>query len=416
MKTNYFITIRTSILNAFILLSIMINPSIAQEKIEGLFYLDGQPVSIIIKDGRISEIHRIDKLTVGNEKIYIAPGLIDNQVNGFNGVSFAFGEGELSEEGVIKATRALWERGVTTYLPTLTTNSHQLLLKNFTILGKALSNQSLLGSIPGFHLEGPYISPIDGFRGAHSANYIRKPDWNEFIEYYNASGNKILTITVAPEIEGAIEFIKRCSELGIVVALGHHNGSTEIINRAVEAGARISTHLGNAMSNTINRHVNPLWPQLSNDNLMISIICDGFHLLPEQIRTFYKVKGPEKTIITSDVTMYANLKPGIYKNIDGEDIELTPDGRIQYLAQQNLAGSASTLDKGVGHIMKVTGCTLADAIRMASTNPARLYNLIDRGVIEVGKRADLILFTIENFRIKILKTIVNGQVVYQSPE
>ncbi len=416
MKTNYFITIRTSILNAFILLSIMTNSSIAQENIEGLFYLDEKPVSIIIKDGRISELNRIDKLTVGNEKIYIAPGLIDNQVNGFNGVSFAFGEGELSEEGVIKATRALWERGVTTYLPTLTTNSHQLLLKNFTILGKSSNNESLLGSIPGFHLEGPYISPIDGFRGAHSTNFIHKPDWNELMEFYKASGNKILTITVAPEIEGAIEFIKRCSELGIVVALGHHNGSTEIINRAVEAGAKISTHLGNAMSNTINRHVNPLWPQLSNDNLMISIICDGFHLLPEQIRTFYKVKGPEKTIITSDVTMYANLKPGIYKNIDGEEIELTHEGKIQYPAQKVLAGSASTLDKGVGHIMKVTGCTLADAIRMASTNPARLYNLNDRGVIEVGKRADLILFTIENFQIKILKTIVNGQVVYQSPE
>ncbi|NMB83439.1 MAG: N-acetylglucosamine-6-phosphate deacetylase [Ignavibacteria bacterium] len=392
------------------------NLNFAQNKVEGLFYLDGKPVSIVIRDGKISEINRIDNLPASQETIYIAPGLIDNQVNGYNGVSFSFGEGELNEEALIKATRALWEMGVTTYLPTLTTNSHQLLLRNFTILGKASGNVSLLGSVPGFHLEGPYISSIDGFRGAHSANYIRKPDWNEFLEYYKASGEKILTITVAPEIEGAIEFIKRCSALGIVVALGHHNGSTEDINKAVEAGARISTHLGNAMSNMINRHVNPLWPQLSNDDLMISIICDGFHLLPEQIRTFYKVKGPEKTIITSDVTMYANLKPGIYKNIDGEDLELTPEGRIQYLAQQNLAGSASTLNKGIGHIMKVTGCSLADAIRMGSTNPAQLYNLNDRGVIEVGKRADLILFTIENFTMKIKETIVNGNVVYRSSE
>lgn len=392
------------------------NLNFAQNKVEGLFYLDGKPVSIVIRDGKISEINRIDNLPASQETIYIAPGLIDNQVNGYNGVSFSFGEGELNEEALIKATRALWEMGVTTYLPTLTTNSHQLLLRNFTILGKASGNVSLLGSVPGFHLEGPYISSIDGFRGAHSANYIRKPDWNEFLEYYKASGEKILTITVAPEIEGAIEFIKRCSALGIVVALGHHNGSTEDINKAVEAGARISTHLGNAMSNMINRHINPLWPQLSNDDLMISIICDGFHLLPEQIRTFYKVKGPEKTIITSDVTMYANLKPGIYKNIDGEDLELTPEGRIQYLAQQNLAGSASTLNKGIGHIMKVTGCSLADAIRMGSTNPAKLYNLNDRGVIEVGKRADLILFTIENFTMKIKETIVNGNVVYRSSE
>lgn len=392
------------------------NLNFAQNKVEGLFYLDGKPVSIVIRDGKISEINRIDNLPASQETIYIAPGLIDNQVNGYNGVSFSFGEGELNEEALIKATRALWEMGVTTYLPTLTTNSHQLLLRNFTILGKASGNVSLLGSVPGFHLEGPYISSIDGFRGAHSANYIRKPDWNEFLEYYKASGEKILTITVAPEIEGAIEFIKRCSALGIVVALGHHNGSTEDINKAVEAGARISTHLGNAMSNMINRHINPLWPQLSNDDLMISIICDGFHLLPEQIRTFYKVKGPEKTIITSDVTMYANLKPGIYKNIDGEDLELTPEGRIQYLAQQNLAGSASTLNKGIGQIMKVTGCSLADAIRMGSTNPAKLYNLNDRGVIEVGKRADLILFTIENFTMKIKETIVNGNVVYRSSE
>lgn len=404
--------INLTLLNLFLLSNI----NFAQEKIEGLFYLDEKPISIEIKDGKISKINRIGKLTVGNEKVFIAPGLIDNQVNGYNGVSFSFGEGELSEEALIEATRALWEKGVTTFLPTLTTNSHQLLLKNFTILGKAINNKLLLGSIPGFHMEGPYISPVDGFRGAHSANYIRKPDWNEFMEYYKASGNKILTVTVAPEIEGAMDFIKRCSELGIVVALGHHNGSTELINRAVESGAKISTHLGNAMSNMINRHVNPLWPQLANDGLIISIICDGFHLLPEQIRTFYKVKGPEKTIITSDVTMYANLKPGIYKNIDGEDLELTPEGRIQYLAQQNLAGSASTMDKGVGHIMKVTGCTLADAIRMASTNPARLYNLNDRGIIEEGKRADLILLTIENYQIKILKTIVNGQVVYQSSD
>jgi N-acetylglucosamine-6-phosphate deacetylase len=416
MKTTHFLLIRKCILAAFMALSVMYNLSFAQEKIVGLFYLDEKPVSIVIKDGKIAEVNKIAQLPASGRNIYIAPGLIDNQVNGFNGVSFAFGEGELSEEALIKATRALWERGVTTYLPTLTSNSHQLLLRNFTILGEASKNESLLGSVPGFHLEGPYISPVDGFRGAHSANYIRKPDWNEFMEYYIASGEKILTVTVAPEIEGAMEFIKRCNELGIVVALGHHNGSTEVINRAVVAGARISTHLGNAMSNTINRHVNPLWPQLSNDELMISIICDGFHLLPEQIRTFYKVKGPGKTIITSDVTMYANLTPGIYKNIDGEDIELTTDGKIQYPAQKVLAGSASTLDKGIGHIMKVTGCSLADAIRMASTNPARLYNLDDRGIVEVGKRADLILFTVENFRIKILKTIVNGQVVYQLSE
>lgn len=390
--------------------------SYAQQKIEGIFYLDEKPVSITIKDGKIDRIDRNVELKGDSRKIFIAPGLIDNQVNGINGVSFSFGQSELNVKGVLEATKVLWQRGVTTYLPTLTTNSHELFLKNLSILEIARKDELSLGSIAGYHLEGPYISPADGFRGAHSINFVRKPDWNEFVEYYEASGKKILTVTVAPEVEGALEFIKRCSELGIVVALGHHNAATEIVNRAVEYGAKISTHLGNAMSNTINRHVNPLWPQLSNDGLMISIICDGFHLLPEQIRVFYKVKGAEKTIITSDVTMYANLTPGVYKNIDGEDIELSNDGRIFYPAQNNLAGSASTIDKGVGHIMKVTGCSLSDAIRMASTNPAQLYGLNDRGKIETGKRADIILFTIEDYRMKILKTIVNGKVVYEASE
>jgi N-acetylglucosamine-6-phosphate deacetylase len=163
----------------------------------------------------------------------------------------------------------------------------------------------------------------------------------------------------------------------------------------------------------INRHNNPLWPQLANDNLMISIICDGFHLLPEEIKTFYAVKGPEKTIITSDVTSYAALDPGIYKTDTGETIELTKDGMLRYPAQNVLYGSASPITKGVGHIIEVTGCSLADAIQMASTNPARLYGLNDRGLLEPGKRADLILFTLDDFKVNIQKTYVLGELVYQ---
>jgi len=398
----------------FLIFPFILNSSCAQDKIEGLFYLDEKPVSIVIRNGKISEINRISELPEEAKNVYIAPGLIDNQVNGFDGVSFAFGGGELTEEGILKATKALWGRGVTTYLPTLTTDKTELLLKNFSILAKVKNNKNLLGSIPGFHLEGPYISPVDGYRGAHSLNYVRKPDWKQFMEFYKASGNNILTITVAPELEGAQDLIKKCIEKGIVVALGHHNGTIEDINLAVENGARISTHLGNGCANLINRHNNPLWPQLANDKLSISIICDGFHLLPEEIRVFYKVKGPEKTIITSDVTKYANMEPGIYKNIDGDDIELTVDGKIQYPAQKVLAGSASSLDKGVGHIMKVTGCSLAEAIRMASTNAAKLYNLNDRGSIEVGKRADLILFTMDDSKMNIKKTMVAGKMVYDS--
>lgn len=386
----------------------------AQQQIEGISYLDGKPISVTVQNGVITDILPLDKLTDGSKKFYIAPGLIDNQVNGYKGVTFGFGGGELKLEGVTVATKALWERGVTTYFPTLVTNDHQKLLKNFALLAKAKEDKELLGSIPGFHLEGPYISPYDGFRGAHSLKFVKTPDWEEFMELYKASKENILTVTVAPELEGAMEFIKKCTAEGIVVSLGHHNGNAEQINRAAKNGAKTCTHLGNGCANMINRHDNPLWPQLANDDLMISIICDGFHLRPEEIRVFTKAKGYDKTIITSDVTKFAGLKPGIYKNIIGDDLELTSDGKVQYPAQKVLAGSASAIDKGVGHVMKVTGCSLADAIKMASTNSAILYGLDDRGLLEKGKRADLVLFTMEDSVMKVKKTYVKGKLVYEA--
>jgi N-acetylglucosamine-6-phosphate deacetylase len=266
----------------------------------------------------------------------------------------------------------------------------------------------------GYHLEGPYISPIDGYRGAHPLKFVRKPDWNEFMELYEASGRNILQVTLAPEIEDGMDFISKCREKNIVVALGHHNASSVQLTESVDRGAQISTHFGNGCANSINRHVNPLWPQLADDRLMISIICDGFHLLPEEIRVFYKVKGPEKTIITSDVTGYGGLAPGKYKTADGETIELAQDGALTYPAQKVLYGSASPLTKGVSNVLKFTGCNLGEAIQMASTNPAKLYGLTDRGEIKPGMRADLILFTLDNFNINIKKTIVAGEIMYES--
>lgn len=398
-----------------LLLLSMLNISYAQQQIEGLLYSDAKPVSIKIKDGVITEIKRISKLSDENKSVYIAPGLIDNQVNGFTGISFSGeeGEAELNEEGILKATKALWQKGVTTYFPTLTTSSQSSLLRNFSCLARVKNNESLMGSIAGFHLEGPYISPVAGYRGAHPEKYIRIPVWTGFQELYRASGNNILTITVAPEVEGGLEFISKCTDLGIIVALGHHNASASMVEKAVENGARICTHMGNGMANTINRHINPLWPQLSNDKLMISIICDGFHLNPEEIRVFYKVKGPDKIILTSDVTQYAGMTPGIYKNEMGEDIELTSEGELKYPAQNVLYGSASSLDVGIGHVMQVTSCSLADAIQMASINPARLYGLNDRGALEPGKRADLIVFTMDNFKMRIIRTFVRGKLVFE---
>ncbi len=328
------------------------------EIIKGLHVLDRQPVAVEVEDGRIVSVRRIET----SERLpWIAPGLIDNQVNGFAGVSFGFGGSRLDRSGVLKATQALWAKGITTFLPTLTTAGRQSLLENLAILADCKDDPALRGSIAGFHLEGPYISPEDGYRGAHPRAHVRPPDWDEFLELYETSRRSILTVTLAPEQPGAQEMIRKLTALGIVVALGHHNASKAEIDQAVLNGAKIATHLGNGCANTINRHLNPLWPQLANDGLMISLICDGFHLREEQIRVFYKVKGTERTILTSDVTHFAALPPGEYRTPEGDVIELTEEGMLRYPAQNVLYGSASPLSVGVVHIMRVTGCTLGEA-------------------------------------------------------
>jgi N-acetylglucosamine-6-phosphate deacetylase len=412
MQKNIFFRVKKITLLTSLLL-MLVNYISAQQVISGIHYYTGKPVEVTIDNGIITDIQETDQVTTGG-LVYISPGLFDHQVNGFAGISFAFGKSDLDIKGIEKATSELWKVGVTTYLPTLTTNTLDILVKNFSILAKAIDDEELLGSIPGFHLEGPYINPEDGYRGAHPKRYVRLPDWDEFMKMYEAAEGNILQVTVAPEMEGGLDFVTKCSRKGIVVALGHHNAPAEIVEAAINRGAKVATHLGNGAGNMVNRHRNPFWSQLADDRYMISMICDGFHLLPEEIRTFYKVKGVSNTIITSDVTSYAALEPGEYTTETGETIELTEEGKLHYPAQNVLYGSASPITKGVGHIIKVTGCTLAEAVRMASTNPAKLYGLSDRGELVPGKRADIILFTLDDYKINIQKTFVKGKLVYQS--
>jgi N-acetylglucosamine-6-phosphate deacetylase len=185
----------------------MIKEKKTQYTVDGIHYATGTPVSIEIIDGLIGNITETGGLEKDSMNLYIAPGLIDNQINGYANVDFS--GSHLSVGSVIDAARAIWSDGVTSFLPTLITNSHENLIKNFRILDEAVSNDELLSkSIAGFHLEGPYLSPEDGYRGCHPVQYIRKPSWDEFRIYQKAAGGRIIQITIAPEIEGAIDFIR----------------------------------------------------------------------------------------------------------------------------------------------------------------------------------------------------------------
>ncbi len=378
-----------------------------KQRIEGYLFSDKSKVAIEFENGVIQKIEKISSFENG-EGSFIAPALFDNQINGYIGIEFS--KPDLSTNDMLSVVHGLQKKGVATFLPTVITASRQSLVKSFTNLAKARLNPEVAVSVPGFHLEGPYISPEAGYRGAHSLKDIRLPDWDEFQKLNEIADGKIMQITLAPEVDGAIEFIKNCVKNGVVVSLGHHNANAEQIQRATDAGAKTVTHLGNGCANTINRFNNPLWMQLAEDRLMSSFIVDGFHLLPELVKVFYKAKGCERIILTSDMTMLAGMPPGNYV-WDGKEVVLTPEGIIRLPKENVFAGASLPLVVGVGNMMQFSGCGLKEAINMATKNPAVLYNFADRGVLEAGKRADIILFDLEDSKLNIVKTIVSGKEV-----
>jgi len=376
-------------------------------EIKAIHYETGKPVSVEIRNGIVSSISEIGE-SEQIQNLFIAPGLIDNQINGYKGVDFS--DAGLTTERMRMAVEAIRSDGVTTFFPTVITGSHGNLVKTFRNLAEALKDDEVRSSVPGFHLEGPYISPEEGFYGCHPSAFIRKPSWDEFAQYQEAAEGYIKQVTVSPEVDGCLEFIKICSANNVLVAIGHTNATADQIRRAVDNGARLSTHLGNGCANMIDRHRNPLWPQLANDLLTPSVIADGHHLLPEEIQVFYKVKGPHNMILTSDVTHLIGMAPGKYLFL-GSEIVLSDDGLIKNPVLNCLAGASMPLKRGVENVMKYIGCTLGEAVNMASVNVAGIYNLSDRGSLATGKRADLILFEKNDNDITLKQIWVKGREV-----
>ena len=221
---------------------------------------------IEIERGRIASVESLGP--PDGDKAHITPGLIDIQLNGFAGIDFC--DRDLDPAKAPDILPALWKTGVTTFCPTVITNSQEGLLKCFRALEKARRiDPRFAQCAPCYHLEGPYISP-GGSRGAHNPKLMRPPDWDEFLELQQAAGGKIGIITVAPELPGALDFIRRAREAGVVVAIGHTDATPEQIHQGAEAGAQLNTHLGNGCPQMIDRHRTPLWAQLAIEGLAAS--------------------------------------------------------------------------------------------------------------------------------------------------
>ncbi|HUT25197.1 MAG TPA: N-acetylglucosamine-6-phosphate deacetylase [Sumerlaeia bacterium] len=269
------------------------------------------------------------------------PGFVDLQVNGFRGVDFS--SDRLTADDVDSVSRALLEQGVVAYCPAVVTTSREVYARALPLLAKACERQSGGARILGIHLEGPFISPQDGPRGVHPPEHVRPPSIEFFEWMRELADDRIALLTVAPEEEGAVDLIGHVAASGrTVVSLGHHAADAETIRRAVDAGARACTHVGNGLADMIHRHLNPLWPILAEDRLTGLFISDGHHLPPEFLRVALRAKGAERFIVTSDMSHLAGMAPGNY-TFHGARVVLEENGRLHREGAYQLAGSASTM-------------------------------------------------------------------------
>ncbi len=376
--------------------------------IRGILVGDTVASDITIRDGIVARISRAGRgaCNAGSHTSIIGPTLFDIQVNGYGGIDLQ-GLNVLPED-VAAIDAKLQKIGVSHWIPTLITASFENIEHGCATIAAARKDRALAKRIPGVHIEGPYISPDDGPRGAHDRRHVRKPDLREFDCWYRAADEAVTYLTIAPEIDGAIPFIKEMAKRGIVVSLGHHNATPDQIARAVDAGARMCTHLGNGMAAHIPRHNNPLWPQLAEDRLYASLIPDLEHLPPPILKTIARVKGPLRTMLTSDAVHIAGLKPGKY-DLAGMPVELKKSGRICLIGTELLAGSATSLLQGVFNAAAHTDLTLAEAFASASRVPAQLFGLKERFQRpRKGSPASLIVAGVTGTKVAIKSVWVDG--------
>lgn len=302
----------------------------------------------------------------------VFPALWDLQVNGGWGVSFS--DPGLSAEQVVALAEQYVRLGVGKFCPTLITAPVPTLTRSLRVIADACRANAWVGDrIAGIHLEGPWLSPLDGFRGAHPADWMREASINDFEKLQNAADGHIAIVTLAPEVVGALELVAHLTAHGVVAAIGHSAADAPTIDAAIDAGARLSTHLGNGIATPLPRHPNAIWQQAADDRLCASFIADLEHVDAATLRVLTRAKGLERTILVSDLSPLAGLPAGRQG-----DWEVSSDGSVRVAGTPYLAGAARPLLDGVRNLVAL-GWPIQDALRTATRNPARLlgHEVID---------------------------------------
>jgi len=355
---------------------------------------------VLIQDGCIARIGKDEgrpevMKTIDATGLYVAPGFIDLQVNGGGGHNF----GDASPAGIHEAIAFHVSHGTTRLLPTMVTASVETIRTAIREVKQA-NHPAVLG----VHIEGPFISAQR--KGAHNAHHIIAPSIEEFDKLIAGHEGFIKIVTLAPELPGADRLITRIREIEAIPSLGHSNASYDETIAALEQGIALFTHLFNAMRGFNHREPGVVGAALDSA-AMVELICDGIHIHPAIIRMVVKSKGIDEICLITDSISAAGLTDGEY-SLGGLTV-FVQAGQAR-LADGTLAGSTLTMNQAVRNFIEFTGCSLPEAVKTASLNPARLLGMQERkGSLEAGKDADIVIFDKE-FNIRY--TIIGGEIVY----
>ncbi|HZC42874.1 MAG TPA: amidohydrolase family protein [Acidobacteriaceae bacterium] len=345
----------------------------------------GNVLEVIIENGRIRAVIP----SPVEEAPWLSPGFIDLQVNGYLGNDV---NGDDVEPDVIVAlTQKMFALGVTTFLPTIITASEGKIIRALQAIAEARRADSRVAhAIPFAHVEGPFISSNDGPRGAHDRDHVRPADLAEFERWQAACDGLVGMVTVSPHDDTALAFISALADQGVVVAIGHSHATPAQIHAAADAGATLSTHLGNGLGSPLPRHPNLLWAQLAEDRLAATFISDGHHLPTDTLKSMLRAKGINRSILVSDVVSLGGMPVGVYQTHVGGAVEVTPNGSVISASGGFLAGAYHPLPVGIARAAAIDGVSLGGAIQMATENPARFLGR--NGTLHIGADADLVLF------------------------
>ena len=330
---------------------------------------------------------------------FIAPGFIELQLNG--GLGYDFTE---QPEKVYEVAAVMPRWGVTSFLPTVITSPEETYLHALRIIGRATQTATEGAEILGVHLEGPFLKVE--YRGAHRAEWLEAPSLGQLEAALEAGPLRLLTL--APELAGADRVITFAREKGVLVSMGHSAATYEEALAGLEAGAGYVTHLFNAMSPLHHRRPGLVGAALTHPGLTAGLIADGVHLHPAMLKMIYQTKGAAGLNLVTDAMAGMGMPPGRYQ-LSGQQVVVNHNSARLDDAAGTLAGSILTLDQAVRNMTKWSGCSLAEAVRMVTLNPARLLGLENKGRLAPGCEADIVIMNQDG---EIELTMRAGKIVY----